>query len=172
MREVLRRRFSRLVKEDPDRTSGSWPDLVVIDGGAGQLAAAQEVLAELGLVDVPVMAVAKGPERDAGQERFFLVGREPLALDMRDPVLYLMQRLRDEAHRFAIATHRGKRTRAIGRSKLDQIPGIGGKRKRALLSHFGSARGVEQAGLLDLERVPGINKAVARTIYDYFHDGG
>jgi excinuclease ABC subunit C len=172
MREVLRRRFARLVKEDPDRESGTWPDLVVIDGGAGQLAAAQETVAELGLVDVPLMAVAKGPDRDAGRERFFMTGREPLQLEPRDPVLYFVQRLRDEAHRFAINTHRGKRARAIGRSVLDQIPGIGGKRKRALLAHFGSAKGVEQAGLTDLERVPGINKAVARTIHDYFHDGG
>ena len=172
MREVLGRRFGRLVKEDPERASGTWPDLVLIDGGAGQLAAAQEALVEHGLVDVPLIAVAKGPERDAGQERFFMPGREPLALESRDPVLHFVQRLRDEAHRFAIATHRGKRSRAIGRSVLDSIPGIGGKRKRALLTHFGSAKGVEQAGLRDLERVPGINKAVARTIYDYFHDGG
>jgi excinuclease ABC subunit C len=172
MREVLRRRFGRLVKEDPERTGEGWPDLVIVDGGAGQLAVAQETLAELGLVDVAVMGVAKGPDRDAGRERFFLPGREPLALDQRDPVLYFVQRLRDEAHRFAIATHRGKRARAIGRSVLDQIPGVGAKRKRALLSHFGSAKGVERAGLLDLERVPGIDKAVARTIHDYFHDGG
>jgi excinuclease ABC subunit C len=171
MREVLQRRFARLVKEDPERQGGSWPDLVVIDGGAGQLAAAQAVLAELGIADLPLLAVAKGPERHAGQERFFLPEREPLALDPRDPVLYLVQRLRDEAHRFAIQTHRGKRTREIGRSPLDQVPGIGTKRKRALLNHFGSARGVAEAGLLDLERVPGINKAVAKAIHDHFHDG-
>jgi excinuclease ABC subunit C len=172
MREVLKRRFGRLVREDPDGAREGWPDLVIIDGGAGQLAAAQEALAEFGLVDVPLMAVAKGPERDAGRERFFLPGREPLELEPRDPVLYFVQRLRDEAHRFAIQTHRGKRARAIGRSPLDQIPGVGPRRKRALLSHFGSARGVGQAGLLDLERVPGIDKAVARAIYDHFHDGG
>jgi excinuclease ABC subunit C len=172
MREVLKRRFGRLVKEDPDGAREGWPDLVIIDGGAGQLAAAQEALAEFGLVDVPLMAVAKGPERDAGRERFFLPGREPLELEPRDPVLYFVQRLRDEAHRFAIQTHRGKRARAIGRSPLDQIPGVGPTRKRALLSHFGSARGVGQAGLLDLERVPGIDKTVARAIYDHFHDGG
>jgi len=171
MREVLQRRFSRLVKEDPERGSGAWPDLVVIDGGPGQLAAAQAVLGELDLVDLPLLAVAKGPERNAGQERFFLPGREPLALDPRDPVLYFVQRLRDEAHRFAIQTHRGKRTREIGRSLLDGVPGIGTKRKRALLHHFGSARGVAQAGLLDLERVPGVNRAVAKAIYDFFHDG-
>jgi excinuclease ABC subunit C len=172
MREVLQRRFARLVKEDPERTGESWPGLVVIDGGAGQLAAATEVLGGLGLVDLPVLAVAKGADRNAGQERFFLPGRAPLALDPRDPVLYFVQRLRDEAHRFAIATHRGKRGREIGRSVLDQVPGIGARRKRALLSHFGSARGVAQAGLLDLERVPGINKAVAKAIHDFFHDAG
>jgi excinuclease ABC subunit C len=171
MREVLQRRFARLVREDPERQSGAWPDLVVIDGGAGQLGAAQEVLAELDLVDLPLIAVAKGPERNAGQERFFLPGREPLALDPRDPVLYFVQRLRDEAHRFAIQTHRGKRTREIGRSVLDQVPGIGARRKKALLNHFGSARGVAEAGLLDLERVPGISKAVAKAIHDFFHDG-
>jgi excinuclease ABC subunit C len=172
MREVLRRRFSRLVKEDPERAGGGWPDLVVIDGGAGQLGAATEVMAELDLADLPLMAVAKGPQRDAGQERFFLPGREqPLALDAKDPVLYFVQRLRDEAHRFAIQTHRGKRARDIGRSRLDEVPGVGAKRKRALLNHFGSARGVAEAGLLDLERVPGIDRAVARTIYDFFHDG-
>ena len=172
MREVLRRRFQRLVREDPEQAGESWPDLVVVDGGAGQLAAALEVLSELGLVDVPIMAVAKGPERNAGQERFFLPGREPLALEARDPVLYFVQRLRDEAHRFAIATHRGRRSKTIGRSALDKVPGIGAKRKRALLTHFGSVKGVEQAGLLDLERVPGINRAVAKAIYDHFHDSG
>ena len=172
MREVLRRRFARLAKEDPERGEG-WPDLVVIDGGAGQLAAARTVLAELDLADLPLMAVAKGPERNAGQERFFLPGRaEPLALDPRDPVLYFVQRLRDEAHRFAIQTHRGKRARGIGRSRLDQVPGVGATRKRALLNHFGSARGVAQAGPLDLEQVPGIDRAVAKAIYDFFHDGG
>ena len=171
MREVLQRRFARLIKDDPERTSESWPGLVVIDGGAGQLAAAQAALGELGLVDLPLLAVAKGPERNAGQERFFLPGREPLALDPRDPVLYFVQRLRDEAHRFAIQTHRGKRTRDIGRSVLDQVPGVGAKRKRALLNHFGSARGVSEAGVLDLERVPGIDRAVAKAIHDFFHDG-
>ena len=172
MREVLRRRFARLIREDSERAGGAWPDLVIVDGGAGQLAAAQAVLAELGVVDVPLLAVAKGPERDAGQERFFLPGREPLALDPRDPVLYFVQRLRDEAHRFAIQAHRGKRTREIGRSVLDQVPGVGAKRKRALLNHFGSARGVAQAGILDLERVTGIDRTVAKAIHDFFHDGG
>ena len=172
MREVLQRRFSRLVREDPERTGANWPDLVLVDGGAGQVAAAQATLGDLGLHDVALIGVAKGPERDAGRERFFRPGREPSALDPRDPVLYFIQRLRDEAHRFAIQTHRGKRARSIGRSVLDQVPGIGPTRKRALLVHFGSARGVGEAGLLDLERVPGINKAVAKTIYDHFHDSG
>ncbi len=171
MREVLQRRFARLIKDDPERAGSSWPDLVIIDGGGGQLAAAQAILAELGLVDLALLAVAKGPERNAGQERFFLPGREPLALDPRDPVLYFVQRLRDEAHRFAIQTHRGKRTRDIGRSVLDQVPGVGAKRKRALLNHFGSPRGVAEAGILDLERVPGIDRAVAKAIHDFFHDG-
>ena len=115
MREVLTRRFARLIREDPERRRGRWPDLIVIDGGAGQLAAACEAAGRARLGDLPMLAIAKGPERDAGQERFFLPGREPLALDPRDPVLYFLQRLRDEAHRFAIRTHRGKRTREIGR---------------------------------------------------------
>ncbi len=172
MREVLGRRLGRLVREDPERRSGAWPDLVVVDGGAGQLAAAVDVLNELGIDDLSLLAVAKGPERNAGRERFFMRDREPFTLDPRDPVLYFVQRLRDEAHRFAITTHRGRRSKAIGRSMLDQVPGIGSKRKRALLDHFGSARGVAQAGLLDLEQVPGINRAVAKAIYDHFHESG
>ena len=172
MREVLERRFARLVREDPDREEEGWPDLVILDGGPGQLAAAVATLADLGLHGLPFMAVSKGPERNAGRERFFLPGCEPLSLDPRDPVLYFVQRLRDEAHRFAVATHRGRRSRSIGRSVLDRVPGVGAKRKRALLSHFGSAKGVEQAGLADLERVPGIDRAVARAIFDYFHDSG
>ena len=170
LREVLRRRFTRLIREDPERAGGGWPGLVVVDGGAGQLAAAQAVLAELWIVDLPLLADAKGPERHAGQERFFVPGREPVALDPRDPVLYFLQRLRDEAHRFAIQAHRGRRTREIGRSVLDQVPGVGAKRKRALLHHFGSARGVAEAGVLDLERVPGIDRAVAKAVYDFFHE--
>ena len=172
LREVLERRFARAVREDPKRREVHWPDLLLIDGGAGQLGAARAVLDLLGLGDLPVIGVAKGPDRDAGRERFFLPGREPFALDPRDPVLYLLQRLRDEAHRFVIAAHRGKRSRSLGRSRLDRIPGVGPARKRALLDHFGSARGVEQAGLEDLEQVPGISRVLARTIYDHFHDGG
>lgn len=172
LREVLERRFARLVREDPERAGASWPDLVVVDGGAGQLAAATAVLEGLGLGDLAVLAVAKGPDRDAGRERFFMAGREPFALDPKDPVLYFLQRLRDEAHRFAVTTHRGRRARELSRSALDAVPGIGPSRKRALLQHFGSARAVAQAGLLDLEQVPGINKAVAKAIYDHFHDSG
>ena len=171
MREVLTRRFTRLLKEDPERQSGSWPDLVLIDGGAGQLSAAEGVLDELGVDGVALIGVAKGPDRDAGQERFFRTGRDPVMLDTKDPVLYLLQRWRDEAHRFAITKHRGKRTKAIGQSVLDTVPGIGGKRKKALLHHFGSARDVAAASLDDLEQVPGLGKAVARTIYDHFHEG-
>lgn len=172
LREVLRRRFARLVSEQSEQDSGTRPDLVIVDGGAGQLNAARAVLDELGLTDLPVLAIAKGPEREAGRERFFMTGREPFALDPRDPVLYFLQRLRDEAHRFAIATHRSRRAKEARRSVLDGIPGVGARRKRALLQHFGSARAVAQAGLADLERVPGINRAVARAIYDHFHDSG
>ena len=142
---------------------------MLIDGGAGQLSTAREVFAELGVDDVALAAIAKGPERNAGRERLFLPGRPPFALDPRDPVLYFLQRLRDEAHRFAIGTHRAKRSAAIGKSALDEIAGVGARRKRALLHHFGSARGVAQAGLADLERVEGISGTMARTIYDHFH---
>jgi excinuclease ABC subunit C len=169
MREVLSRRFARAIKEDPTREKGTWPDLILIDGGAGQLSSAQQVLADLGITDLPLAGIAKGPDRDAGRERFFRPGREPFSLDSKDPVLYYLQRLRDEAHRFAIGTHRAKRIKAIGSSPLDEIPGIGARRKKALLHHFGSARGVARAGLADLERVEGISKAVAQRIYDHFH---
>ncbi len=171
MREVLGRRFSRLQREDPERQSGQWPDLVIIDGGPGQLSAALESLGACGVDGVPVLAIAKGPDRDAGRETLYLPGRAPLKLDPRDAVLYFLQRLRDEAHRFAITSHRNKRGKAVGRSALDRVPGVGGKRKKALLSHFGSVRAIETAGLLDLERVPGVNKAVARAVYDAFHEG-
>ena len=172
MREMLTRRFARVQKEDPDRERGQWPDLVLIDGGAGQLSTAQGVLDDLGIDDVALCAIAKGPDRDAGRERFFLPGREPFSLELRDPVLYYLQRLRDEAHRFAIGTHRARRSADINRSPLDEIPGIGGKRKRALLLHFGSAKGVAAAGLTDLESVAGISKAVAKKVYDHFHGQG
>ncbi|HYZ39225.1 MAG TPA: excinuclease ABC subunit UvrC [Stellaceae bacterium] len=172
MREVLLRRFARALKEDPDRSGGNWPDLILIDGGQGQLNVAQGVLAELGISDVAVVGIAKGPDRNAGRERFFVPGRAPFSLDSRDPVLYFLQRLRDEAHRFAIGTHRAKRTKALGRSPLDEIAGIGARRKQALLHHFGSARAVSRAGLEELERVAGISKTVAKKIYDHFHADG
>jgi len=172
MREVLQRRFARALKEDPERDRGIWPDLVLIDGGLGQLNVAQGVFDELGIDDVAIGAIAKGPDRNAGRERFFLPGRAPFSLDPRDSVLYFLQRLRDEAHRFAIGTHRAKRTKALGRSPLDEIAGIGVRRKRAMLLHFGSARAVARAGLGELERVPGISKTVAKNVYDHFHGDG
>jgi excinuclease ABC subunit C len=172
MREVLLRRFARALKEDPDRSGGNWPDLILIDGGQGQLNVAQGVLAELGISEVAVVGIAKGPDRNAGRERFFVPARAPFSLDSRDPVLYFLQRLRDEAHRFAIGTHRAKRTKALGRSPLDEIAGIGARRKQALLHRFGSARAVSRAGLEELERVAGISKTVAKKIYDHFHADG
>ena len=171
MREVLTRRFGRALAEDPDRESESWPDLVLIDGGAGQLSAAKTVMAELGLEDVRLVGIAKGPDRDAGREWFYMEGREPFQLPPRDPVLYFLQRLRDEAHRFAISTHRNARSKKITTSELDEIPGIGAARKKALLMHFGSAREVKGAGLKDLEAVDGINRATARAVYAFFHPG-
>ena len=169
MREVLTRHFSRAIAEDPDRGEGTWPDLVLIDGGAGQLSAAQSVLDDLGIQNITLMAIAKGPNRDAGREWFHLAGRPPFQLPERDPVLYFLQRLRDEAHRFAITTHRAARGKKISKSELDEIPGIGASRKRALLNHFGSVRGVKQAGLRDLEAVVGINRTTARLIYAHFN---
>ncbi|MCZ6603940.1 MAG: excinuclease ABC subunit UvrC [Alphaproteobacteria bacterium] len=177
MREVLRRRFARLANrrdrsaeaEASTTMAGQEPGLVIVDGGAGHLNIAREVLAEYGLEHIPVIGVAKGPERNAGAERIFMHGREPIELEPRDPLLYFLQRLRDEAHRFAIGTHRAKRSKAISRSPLDDIPGIGAKRKKALLAHFGSARSVATAGLKDLGAINGISDAVARTVYDYFH---
>lgn len=172
MREMLTRRFSKLVK-DKDQVNG-WaaPDLVLIDGGPGQLGAAYEVLDELGLSEIKVAAVAKGPDRNAGRERIYLRGKEPLLLEPRDPVLYCVQRLRDEAHRFAIGAHRAKRKKAITASPLDEVPGIGPARKRALLQHFGSAKAVSRAGIPDLEGVGGISAQMAKTIYDHFHERG
>jgi len=177
MREVLRRRFSRLMKEHGEagddeaasRGDGAWPDLVLIDGGAGQLSAAKSVLEELGVTGVVPVGIAKGPDRNAGREQFFMAGRAPFSLDPRDPVLYFVQRLRDEAHRFAIGAHRAKRSKAIGANPLDEIPGIGPARKRALLKHFGSAKSVARAGLADLKAVEGISAAMAQAIHDHFH---
>ena len=172
MREVLGRRFGRALKDDPERTAGTWPDLVIIDGGAGQLSVAQQVMHELGVADVPLVAIAKGPDRDAGRERFFCAGRAPFSLEPRDPVLYFLQRLRDEAHRFAVGTHRERRGRQLGQSILDQVPGVGPRRKKALLMHFGSARSVERASLDDLRAVDGISEAVAAAIYGHLHPDG
>lgn len=172
MREVIGRRFARALKEDPSREGDTWPDLILIDGGEGQLNAALAALSELEIDDLTVVGVAKGPDRDAGRERFFLPGRAPFQLPPDDPVLFFLQRLRDEAHRFAIGTHRARRSALIQGSALDEIPGIGPKRKKALLLHFGSARAAARAGLSDLESVAGIDKATARKIYDHFHGPG
>jgi len=208
MREVLSRRFKRLINEAPrppaaatpmqdrlqesvqesiqdDAAAGApievepsaeteeespWPDLVLIDGGRGQLSAAQGTLAALGITDVPLVGVAKGPERDAGLETFFMAGREPFKLKPRDPVLYFVQRLRDEAHRFAVGSHRVRRRRDIREAGLQEIPGIGPTRKRALLHHFGTLKAIERAALADLAKVPGISAETARKIYDFFHE--
>jgi len=202
MREVLSRRFKRLMNDAPrdvavapsadsvagqmapaqdlapgagdegeDATEDSpWPDLVVIDGGRGQLTAAQETLAALGITDIPLLAVAKGPDRDAGLETFFVPGREPFKLKPRDPVLYFVQRLRDEAHRFAVGSHRVRRRRDIREAGLQEIPGIGPTRKRALLHHFGTLKAIERAALSDLAKVPGISAETARKVYDFFHE--
>jgi excinuclease ABC subunit C len=171
MREVFERRFGRALKEDPERETGTWPDLVLIDGGLGQLNAARTVFADLGVHDIPLVAIAKGPDRDAGREWFHQHGREPFQLPPRDPVLYYLQRLRDEAHRFAITTHRAGRSKALTRSELDEIPGVGTAIKRRLLNHFGSARGVRQAGLEDLENCAGVGPQMARRIHEHFHPG-
>lgn len=168
MREMLMRRFKRLQDEDPERKSEQWPDLLLIDGGQGQLNAVAGILQELGIDDIAVVGIAKGAERNAGRERFFMAGRAPFALPPDDPVLYYLQRLRDEAHRFAIGAHRQKRTKAIGATPLDALPGIGPARKRALLHHFGSARAVAQAGIDDLRKTPGISAAMAEKVYAFF----
>jgi excinuclease ABC subunit C len=190
MREVLTRRFARLAKAarrteltatgetvpavQPESVGGfpEWPDLVLIDGGRGQLEAAREVFATLRVEGVRLAAIAKGPDRNAGRETFFIPGREPFRLPARDPALYFVQRLRDEAHRFAIGTHRAKRKREFVKSPLDEIPGIGPARKRALLNAFGTAKAVARAGLADLEKVAGVNEATARIVYEFFHEGG
>ncbi len=191
MREVLNRRFSRLIKEmgrpaEPDPEIGpdseadgasatdgmpAWPDLVIIDGGKGQLSAARDIMRDLGLDDLPVVAVSKGQDRDAGRETFHQPGKTPYALPHRDPVLYFVQRLRDEAHRFAIGSHRVRRKKAMAANPLDEIAGIGPSRKKALLRHFGTARAVSRAGLQDLMTVEGISRQTAELIYDHFHEG-
>ena len=183
MREVLERRFKRLLEENPrtvannvrDLITGGaedqpWPDLLLIDGGQGQLNAAQETLSALGIVDVPVVAIAKGPDRDAGRETFFMTGRAPFKLPPRDPLLYFIERLRDEAHRFAVGSHRTRRKKDIREAGLQEIPGVGPTRKRALLRHFGTVKAIERASLPDLAQVPGISAETARKIYEFFHE--
>ena len=183
MREVLQRRFKRLLEENPRTAAGDlvaaasrddedppWPDLVLIDGGQGQLKAAQETLALLSVTDIPLVAIAKGSDRDAGRETFFVAGRDPFKLPPRDPLLYFIERLRDEAHRFAIGSHRVRRKKDIREAGLQEIPGIGPTRKRALLRHFGTVKAIERASLPDLAQVPGINAETARKIYEFFHE--
>jgi len=183
MREVLQRRFKRLLEENPRTAAGDlvaaasrddddppWPDLVLIDGGQGQLKAAQETLALLSVTDIPLVAIAKGPDRDAGRETFFVAGRDPFKLPPRDPLLYFIERLRDEAHRFAIGSHRVRRKKDIREAGLQEIPGIGPTRKRALLRYFGTVKAIERASLPDLAQVPGINAETARKIYEFFHE--
>ncbi len=170
MREMFERRFGRAQKEDPDRDGGEWPDLVLIDGGKGQLSAARTMLEEMGIEDVTMIGVAKGPHhgRD-GREVFHLLDGREITFPLNHPVLFYLQRLRDEAHRFAIGAHRAKRSKAITMSSLDEVPGIGPARKKALLMHFGTARAVRDAALDDLVKAPGVSKAVAQQVYDYFH---
>ncbi len=181
MREVMTRRFSRLLKEQGPKEEHKtheddftpWPDLVLIDGGLGQLNAVREIMRELGLEDkVPLVGIAKGPDRDAGRERFFIPGKKPFMLPVRDPVLYYIQRLRDEAHRYAIGTHRARRKKEMVKNPLDEIVGIGPARKRAILHHFGSAKAASRAGIEDLKAVEGVSAHMAQTIYDFFHDHG
>ena len=172
MKEVLTRRFKRLVKEDPARQSGDWPDLLVIDGGAGQVSAVAQIMAEFGVQDIPMVGVAKGVDRNLGKEEFYRIGKPVFGLPRNDPVLYFIQRMRDEAHRFAIGSHRAKRSKAMGASPLDEITGVGGARKRALLAHFGSAKAVGRANLADLKAVEGVSASLAQKIYDFFHEKG
>ena len=172
MKEVLSRRFERLLREDPERKTDAWPDLLLIDGGAGQVSAVAGIMAELGVEDVAMIGVAKGVDRDAGKEEFHRTGQRPMALKMNDPVLYFVQRLRDEAHRWANGAHVAKRSKAVSMTPLDDIPGVGAGRKKALLAHFGSAKAVARAGVSDLTAVAGISETLAQTIADYFAGRG
>jgi excinuclease ABC subunit C len=158
--------------ESDDDSDSPWPDLVLIDGGQGQLTAATVTLAELGISDVPLVAIAKGADREAGRETFFMPGRNPFKLPPRDPLLYFIERLRDEAHRFAIGSHRARRKKDIREAGLQEIPGIGPTRKRALLRHFGTLKAIERASLPDLAQVPGISAETARKVYEFFHEQG
>ncbi|ARW09253.1 UvrABC system protein [Acetobacter ascendens] len=169
MREVLERRFGRALKEAEEGDTSNWPDVLLIDGGAGQYSAVRSVLDDLGVTGVKLVGIAKGPDRDAGKEWFYTEDKEPFQLDLRDPVLYYLQRLRDEAHRFAITTHRSGRSKTLVKSELDDVPGIGPARKKLLLNTFGSARAIKQAGLAELEAAPGISRETARAIYGHFH---
>lgn len=172
MREVMGRRFGRALEEDPDRDKGQWPDLVLIDGGKGQMSAVKGVLDEMGVEDVALIGVSKGPDRHAGRETFHFPDGREFTLPVNAPVMFYLQRLRDEAHRFAIGAHRSKRSKAITASPLDEVPGIGPARKKAMLMHFGTARAVRDASLEDLARAPGVSAAVARVVYDFYHGGG
>ena len=172
MKEVMTRRFKRLINEDPEKKSGMWPELLLIDGGAGQVSAVREIMDKLGVSSIPMVGVAKGEDRDAGKEEFYRTGKPVMALRHNDPILYFIQRLRDEVHRFAIGTHRAKRSKAIGATPLDDVPGVGPARKRALLAHFGSAKAVGRANLSDLKAVEGVSSNMAQTIFDFFHEAG
>jgi excinuclease ABC subunit C len=172
MREVMTRRFRRVGEEGFGPGAPDWPDLLLIDGGQGQLSAVMDALAEIGIANrLCVVAIAKGPDRNAGREKFFQPGREMFQLPEHDAVLHYLQRLRDESHRFVIGSHRTRRIKKIGTSPLDSVPGIGAKRKKALLLHFGSAQDVAAAGIHELQKVEGISRAVAERIYNFFHDG-
>ena len=171
MREVMARRFGRALEEDPDRDKGLWPDLALIDGGKGQVSAVKAALEELGIEDFAFVGVSKGPDRNAGREIFHFPDGRELTLPLNAPVLFYLQRLRDEAHRFAIGAHRSKRARAMAASPLDEVPGVGPARKKALLMHFGTARAVRSASLEDLQRAPGVSAAVAQVVFDFYHGG-
>ena len=170
MRQMIFRRFERALKEDPDRQTDNWPDLLLIDGGRGQLNAVREVMQELSLDDIMVVGVSKGPDRNAGREQFHIDGRDSFTLPIDSPAMHFLQRLRDESHRFAIGAHRTRRTNASLKSPLDEIEGIGPKRKKALLAHFGSARSVSRAAVADLMMVDGISEMTAQDIYNHFHN--
>ena len=171
MRQVIGRRFERALREDPDRLSNNWPDLMLIDGGKGQLSAVTSVMDDLGITDIAVVAISKGPDRNAGREQLHIRGRASFALPPHSSAMHFLQRLRDESHRYAIGTHRAKRQKTQLTSPLDAVPGVGPKRKKALLAHFGSARAVSAAGLKDLEAVDGISKKFAHQLYDWFYSG-
>lgn len=172
MKEVLNRRFKRLLSEDPDRDKGIWPDLLLIDGGAGHVSAVAQIMREHGVEDIPMIGVAKGIDRNAGKEEFHRLGKRPIGLRHNDPVLYFLQRMRDEAHRFAIGTHRAKRAKSNMTNPLDEISGVGAARKRSLLAHFGSAKAVSRANLGDLKAVDGVSEGLAQKVYDFFHEQG